>query len=69
MGKTFDDWKPCGGKNCFTCAWGNSFWREPCKSCWPDFGSYKPRNFCHNCGRPLTEAGREILNKRLGGVK
>ena len=73
MGReAFDNWKPCGtcaSKNCFTCQWNNSFWREPCRSCWPDFGSYKPRNFCHICGRPLNEAGRAILNKHLGGAK
>ena len=69
MGKeAFDNWKPCGtcaSKNCFTCQWNNSFWREPCRSCWPDFGGYKPRNFCPMCGRPLTDEAVEITLRRL----
>lgn len=65
-------WEPC--RRCKTC--------ESCKSsiCSTDDKSsgcykrdhmenYEPMGFCPRCGRPLTDAAWEMLEKRLEGRK
>lgn len=44
---------------------------EPCCVCsvnHRDWGKYQ-YSFCPYCGRPLTDAAWEMLEKRLGGFK
>lgn len=38
--------------------------RSPCSWC-NSQNHYMPRNFCQNCGRPLTEKARKLRRKEL----
>lgn len=69
-------WEPCAycgdysGKCCANC-WngGKQAYQEPCKSCYCA-SKWKPKeNFCPECGRPMTDAAWEMLEKRLEGRK
>lgn len=62
-------------KLCFTCrsctSCKNSTWLEtdlnsPCRRCYGK-NKYKPRNFCPDCGRPLTDEAWDMLEKCLMG--
>ena len=64
-------WEPCGEcekKTCDNCQYSEYFSRfEPCRSC-ENASRWKPmQNFCGECGRPLTEEARAMLEKRLRG--
>ena len=66
----FDKWEPCTKcRSCFSCAHvvesiNDSkhafFWCE-------HMDKFKPMNFCSNCGRPLTDEARQMLENRLAG--
>lgn len=65
-------WEPCAYcedysvKCCENCGnQGVPVHKEPCKSCYCA-NNWKPKkNFCSVCGRPLTDAAWDILEKRL----
>lgn len=65
-------WEPCDECiSCENCQNNEDF--DPyegsygeCGQCC-DLKKFKPRNFCHSCGRPLTEEARAELEKRLRG--
>lgn len=59
-------WKPCSKcKSCASCKDSASSVREmPCLGC-EGYCYYSPRNFCPECGSPLTNAAWEMLEKRL----
>lgn len=63
-------WKPCSKcKSCWTCTdviEGIDY--EPCVSC-GRYSNYKGNNFCPWCGRPLTDAAWDMLERRLEGAK
>lgn len=66
----FAHWKPCkicDLSRCDTCRHVlNDSTEYPCDHCEMS-EHYKPYNFCPNCGRPLTPAARELLERRLRG--
>lgn len=37
---------------------------EECETC-HKYSNFEPRNFCSECGRPLTDAAWDMLEKRL----
>lgn len=37
-----------------------------CSQC-HEYSNFEPFNFCHECGRPLTDAAWEMLERRLAG--
>lgn len=67
-----ETWEPCTECiSCENCQNNEDF--DPyegsygeCGQCC-DLKNFKPRNFCHSCGRPLTEEARAELEKRLRG--
>lgn len=66
----FAHWKPCkicDLSRCDTCRHVlNDSTEYPCDRCEMS-EHYKPYNFCPHCGRPLTPAARELLERRLRG--
>lgn len=65
-------WEPCAKcRSCASCVDSCESAKDPscmCFSC-SGYGNYRPRNFCPECGRPLTDAAWEMLKKRLEGRK
>lgn len=66
-------WEPCGcckEKRCPTCKYDDCIpIFDPCNSC-VDGSGWKPvYKFCPECGRPMTDAAWQILEKRLEGSK
>ena len=66
-------WEPCGcckEKRCPTCKYDDCIpIFDPCNSC-VDGSGWKPvYKFCPECGRPMTDAAWEMLEKRLEGSK
>ena len=63
-------WEPC--QKCKTCASCTDSIGDPnelpCSQC-EQYSNYMPRNFCPNCGRPLTEEAWDELEKRLRGAR
>lgn len=63
-------WKPC--RHCKTCVSCKSSICEidnkssKCYDC-DDMSNYEPIGFCPHCGRPLTNAAWDMLEKRLWG--
>lgn len=62
-------WEPCGcckEKRCPTCKYDDCIpIFDPCNSC-VDGSGWKPvYKFCPECGRPMTDAAWEVLEKRL----
>lgn len=66
----FDKWEPCPDckePSCNTCAYSaSSKERLPCSECCP-YTCYDPFPFCPECGRPLTNEARKMLENRLRG--
>lgn len=66
----FDKWEPCKScetNSCTTCAYHlYGLGDEPCIKCLRT-SRYEPLSFCPDCGRPLTPAARELLERRLRG--
>lgn len=64
----FNDWEPCDDckePSCDTCAYSSTPKnRLPCSDCYP-YSYYDPSSFCPNCGRPLTDEARKMLESRL----
>lgn len=63
-------WGEC--ESCFSCASceysSNPYWEFPCNKCSGGKREYyDPLNFCPECGRPLTEEGWAMLEKKLNG--
>lgn len=58
----------CTKKYCFTCSFSRFSIGKPCMDCF-DGSFYKEddRNFCQNCGRPLTEEAWVELERRVFG--
>lgn len=63
-------WEPCAKcRSCASCVDSCESAKDPscmCFSC-SRYGNYRPRNFCPECGRPLTDAAWEMLERRLAG--
>lgn len=65
-----DKWEPCAKcRSCFSCAHVVEPINDSKHACfWCEhMDKFKPMNFCPNCGRPLTPAAREMLERRLRG--
>lgn len=64
-------WEPCEEckeKRCATCHYDDALpIFEPCDSCMDGSGWKPAYKFCPECGRPLTNAAWEMLEKRLAG--
>lgn len=63
-------WKPCAKcRSCRSCIHVVESMNDSTGACfWCDhMNQFKPMNFCSNCGRPLTDAAWEMLEKRLRG--
>ena len=61
-------WGPCKSceSKCRTCLRNETSRCEKCKN----YDCYYPvSNFCPHCGRPLTDAAWEMLERRLEGAK
>ena len=61
-------WEPCKSceSKCRTCLRNETSRCEKCNN----YDCYYPvSNFCPHCGRPLTDAACEMLEKRLEGAK
>lgn len=67
-----DAWEPCEEcKTCRNCKNYDDY--DPyegttgeCGQCY-NMSNFEPVNFCHDCGKPLTEEARAMLEKRLRG--
>lgn len=66
----FDKWEPCcycDEQSCGICSYlstpKNMF---PCKDC-DSYSCYDPFQFCPECGRPLTNEAKQMLENRLRG--
>lgn len=69
-------WEPCefcedySVKYCENCGnQGTPAHKDPCKSCYCANNWEPKKNFCSACGRPLTDAAWEMLEKRLESVE
>lgn len=65
-------WELCEKcRSCRTCIHAIESMSDSTGTCfWCDYmDKYKPMNFCPECGRPLTDAAWEMLEKRLEGAK
>lgn len=73
VGSILDEWEPCWtcrNDPCRTCkSSGVDSLGDPCYKCNCEEGApeYEPSNFCPECGRPLTDKARAMLEKRLRG--
>lgn len=66
----FDAWKPCEKcRSCFSCAHVVESINDSKHACfWCEhMDKFKPLNFCSNCGRPLTDEAKQMLERRLAG--
>ena len=64
----FEEWKPCAKcRSCFSCAHVVESINDSKHACfWCEhMDKFKPMNFCSNCGRPLTQDARALLEKRI----
>ena len=64
----FDKWEPCAKcRSCFSCAHVVETKNDSRNACfWCDhMDKFKPMNFCSNCGRPLTQDARALMEKRI----
>ena len=61
-------WEPCSKcRSCASCLSSTeSVKHYPCLQC-ERYENFSPRNFCPECGRPLTPEARAMLEKRLRG--
>lgn len=72
VGSKMDAWEACVEcKTCRNCKNYDDY--DPyegttgeCGQCY-DMSNFEPVNFCHECGKPLTEEARAMLEKRLRG--
>lgn len=63
-------WQPCEKcKTCASCISSTESAKDPKSMCFncQCYGNHRPRNFCPNCGRPLTPEAWAELEKRLRG--
>lgn len=61
-------WEPCEKcRSCRSCAHVVESMNDSTGACfWCDhMNQFKPMNFCSACGRPLTDAAWDVLEKRL----
>lgn len=66
----FDKWEPCTKcRSCFSCAHVVESINDSKHACfWCEhMDKFKPMNFYSNCGRPLTDEARQMLENRLAG--
>lgn len=69
-----DAWEPCVEcKTCRNCKNQDDYnpyegTTGECGQCY-DMSNFYPVNFCHECGKPMTEEARTMLEKRLRGVR
>lgn len=64
----FENWEPCAKcRSCFSCTHVVENARDPGNVCfWCEhMEKFEPLNFCSNCGRPLTDEAKQMLEKRL----
>lgn len=63
-----EEWEPCSKcRSCASCLSSiESVKYYPCLQC-ERYENFSPRNFCPECGRPLTPEARAMLEKRLRG--
>ena len=63
-------WEPCGEcRSCDNCKNNSDYSPDEgiygeCSQC-HEYSNFEPFNFCHECGRPLTDAAWEMLERRL----
>ena len=65
-------WEPCNRcKSCWTCKSAIEPVRAENSKCFlcEYLSNYEPLNYCPHCGRPLTDAAWEMLEKRLEGAR
>ena len=63
-------WEPCNRcKSCWTCKSAIEPVRAENSKCFlcEYLSNYEPLNYCPHCGRPLTDAAWEMLERRLAG--
>ena len=63
-------WKPCRRcKTCQSCKSSICSLNDKSSGCYDcdHMGNYEPMGFCPWCGRPLTDAAWEMLERRLAG--
>lgn len=66
VGSKLDSWEPCElCRSCENCK-NIGYAHMVCLNC-HEYSKFAPRNFCHECGRPLTPEARTMLEKRLRG--
>lgn len=67
-------WEPCEVcQSCDNCKNNSDYDRDEgiygeCGKCY-EYSNFEPRNFCGECGRPLTDSAWDMLEKRLEGCK
>lgn len=67
-------WEPCAEcQSCDNCKNNSDYNPDEgiygeCGRC-HKYSNFEPRSFCGECGRPLTDAAWDMLEKRLEGAK